>query len=208
VKRPIATIAAALLLTGGSAYALTSPPAPAEIRTTSTEPVVELEPNESQPVICHEDMCGPIVLEPEPTTTTTTEESAPAAADPSPLPEGVTMLPDGNLTAIAQGPPAVAPEGTEQVASDNPATPTATETPAAWAWRSPDESNGWTQSSEGATGCWAAYDIRGKTMRPDAPEGTNAFNYEVMRRQGAAPLACDHADVEAGWDPTVPLVKP
>jgi hypothetical protein len=42
-------------------------------------------------------------------------------------------------------------------------------------------------------------------MERQAPNEVNQHNWEVMRRQGARSIDCDSSDVQAGWDPTVPL---
>jgi hypothetical protein len=231
MKRTLA-IAALLTITGGGTYALAnSHPAanrydPPRIVTSS--PVVELEPNACPPECdtyptdapaptCHEDepcwscstmgnlICGPI---PAMTNETVAPRSGRAVAPTDPA---ITTLPDGNLTAIAQGPPAVPNTNPSSApATSAPTVSGASEgestAPVVWEWRSPTRENGWTQSAVGATGCWSAYGINGRPMERQAPNEVNQTNWEIMRRSGARSIDCSSADVQAGWDPTVALV--
>jgi hypothetical protein len=206
MKRTLA-VAALLTITGGGTYALANSHPATPFRTTSPAPTVILEPNEA-PAENTAPVAEPIPAEPasEPMAQTVAPRSGRAALPTDPA---ITTLPDGNLTAIAQGPSAV-PHGAplEGEGATVPGITVAGDpqpTPVVWEWRSPTAENGWTQSSEGATGCWSAYGINGRPMERQAPNEVNQHNWEVMRRQGARSIDCDSADVQAGWDPTVPL---
>lgn len=216
-------LTATLLTTSGVGYALTrdipytlTTTQPHTPRVVSSQPVAELDtyPADSPAPVCHEEdpcwdcaemgnkLCGPLPM---------SHRDVPARR-----PTQIVMLPDGNWTAIAQGPavapqetpaPVVNPETPAAAAVVAPSTTEPAATPVVWVWRTPTRENGWTQSGEGATGCWTAYDLRRKPMREHAPE-LNAFNWEVMRRNGAEPLACSHPDVIDTFDPTVALEEP
>jgi hypothetical protein len=207
MKRTLA-IAALLTITAGGTYALANSHPAAPYRTTSLAPAAELEPNEAPTVDEEQPVTAPQEIP--------TNEPAPTVAPRSgraalPTNTAITTLPDGNLTAIAQGPPSV--PNTNPSSQPAQAAPTVSgasdgesAAPVVWEWRSPTAENGWTQSSEGATGCWSAYGINGRPMERQAPNEVNQHNWEVMRRQGARSIDCDSPDVQAGWDPTVPLV--